>query len=96
MLKTENTYRNRNCQDADVKPIVRDPRDDDRILVESGTETFPVPHEPSEVEQLKHQVTHIPFQPWCTSRVKGKVQAEPHKRTERITEDSELSVIQCD
>ena len=56
----------------------------------------PVPHEPSEFEKQKHHLTHIPFQPWCTSCVKGKAQAEPHKRTERSTEDSELPVIQCD
>ena len=56
----------------------------------------PVPHEPSEFEKLKHNLTHIPFQPWCTSCVKGKAQAEPHKRTERIIEDSELPMIQCD
>ena len=54
-----------------------------------------VPHEPSEFEKQKHHLTHIPFQPWCTSCVKGKAQAEPHKRTERITEDSELPVVQC-
>ena len=30
------------------------------------------------------------------SCVKGKAQAEPHKRTERIIEDSELPLIQCD
>ena len=36
------------------------------------------------------------FKQWCTSCVKGKAQAEPHKRTERIIEESELSVIQCD
>ena len=79
-----------------MKPIVQDPKDDDRILVESGAEMAPVSHEPSEFEKLKHQLTHIPFQPWCTSCVKGKAQAEPHKRTERIIEDSELPVIQCD
>ena len=45
---------------------------------------------------MKHEVTHIPFQPWCTSCVKGKAQAEPHKRPERIIEDSELPVVQCD
>ena len=56
----------------------------------------PVPREPSEFEKQKHNLTHIPFQPWCTSCVKGKAQAEPHKRTERIIEDSELPVIQCD
>ena len=85
--------RKRACQDVDVKPVVRDPMDDDRILVESGTEMTLVPHE---FEKQKHNLTHIPFQPWCTSCVKGKAQAEPHKRTERIIEDSELPVIQCD
>ena len=55
-----------------------------------------VPHEPSEFEKQKHYLTHIPFQPWCTSCVKGKAQSEPHKRTARIIEDSELPVIQCD
>ena len=88
--------RKRACQDVDVKPVVRDPMDDDRVLVESGAEMTLVPHEPSEFEKQKHNLTHIPFQPWCTSCVKGKAQAEPHKRTERMTEDSELPVIQCD
>ena len=31
-----NSQGNRTCQDADVKPIVRDPMDDDRVFVESG------------------------------------------------------------
>ena len=88
--------RKRACRDVDVKPVVQDPMDDDRVLVESGTEMTPVPREPSEFEKQKHNLTHIPFQPWCTSCVKGKAQAEPHKRTERIIEDSELPVIQCD
>ena len=45
---------------------------------------------------MKHELTHLPFQPWCTSCVKGKAQTEPHKRIERITEDSELAIVQCD
>ena len=91
-----NYQRKRARQDADVKPVVRDPVDDDRVPVESGAEMTPVPHEPSEFGKEKHNLTHIPFQPWCTSCVKGKAQSEPHKRTERIIEDSELPVIQCD
>ena len=91
-----NCQRKRACQDVDVKPVVRDPMDDDKVLVESGAEKTPVPHEPSEFEKQKHNLTHIPFQPWCTSCVKGKAQSEPHKRIERIVEDSELPVIQCD
>ena len=89
-----NNQRNLACQDADVQPIVRDPMDDDRALVESGAEMTLVPHEPSEFEKQKHHLTHIPCQPWCTSCVKA--QAEPHKRTERIIEDSELPLTQCD
>ena len=81
-----NCWRKRACQDADVKPVVRDPMDDDRVLFESGTEMTPLPHEFSEFEKEKHNLTHIPFQPWCTSCVKA----------ERIIEDSELPVIQCD
>ena len=84
------------CQDADVKPIVQESMDDDRILVESGAEMTLFHMSFSEFEKLKHHPTHIPFQTWCTSCVKGKAQAEPHKRTERIIEDSELPVIQCD
>ena len=72
------------------------PRCCDRVLLESRAEMTPVPHEPSEFEKQKHNLTHIPFQPWCTSCVKSKAQAEPHTRTERIIEDSELPVIQCD
>ena len=56
----------------------------------------PVPHEPSDFERQKHNLTHIPFQPWCTSCVKGKAQAEQDKRTERIIEDSEQPVTQRD
>ena len=58
-----NCQRKRACQNADVKLAVRDPMDDDRVLVESGAEMTPVPHEPSEVEKQKHNLTHIPFQP---------------------------------
>ena len=56
-----NCQRKRACQDVDVKPVVRDPMDDDRVLVESGTEMTPVPHEPSEFEKQKHNLTHFLF-----------------------------------
>ena len=57
---------------------------------------FPALCEPCEREIMNHELTHIPFTPWCTSCVKGKAQAEPHKRIERIAEDSELPIVQCD
>ena len=55
---------------------------------------IPAPCEPSEMGEMKHELTHVPFQPWCTSWVKGKAQAEHHKRIERITENSELPIVQ--
>ena len=67
---------------------------DDRIPVEAGAELIPIPS--SEPEKMKHELTHIPFKPWCTSCVKGKAQSEPHKRIERTVEDSELPTAQCD
>ena len=49
-LKSITTIREkRACQDVDVKPVVRDSLDDDRVLVESGAEMTPVPHEPFRV-----------------------------------------------
>ena len=79
-----------------VQPVVEDPVDADRFLVETGAEPFSVPCEPSESEKTKHELTRIPFTPWCTSCVKGKAQSEPHKCIERTIEDSEPSSVQCD
>ena len=47
--------RKRACRDVDVKPVVQDPMDDDRVLVESGTEMTPVPCEPSRVRKTETQ-----------------------------------------
>ena len=71
--------------------------DDDRILIESGAGMTFLPHEPSEFGKLKLPLTHIShFNPGAGHVARGRTQAEPHKRTERIAEDSELPVIQCD
>ena len=45
--------RKRACQDVVVKPVVRDPMDDDRVLVESGAEMTLVPNEPSEFKKTE-------------------------------------------
>ena len=82
--------------DAIVQPIVEDPIYDDRIPVVAGAEPIPTPCEPSEFEKMKHELTHIPSKPRSTSCVKGKAQAEPHKRIERTIEDSELPINKRD
>ena len=67
-----------------------------RFVSGVGEEPISTPCEPSECEKMKHELTHSPFKPWCTSCVKGTAQAETHKRIERIIEDSELPSVQCD
>ena len=79
-----------------MQPIVEDPVDADRVSLATKAEPIPIPCEPSESEKMKHDLTHIPFKPRYTSCVKGKAQSEPHKRIERIIEDSELPIVQCD
>ena len=56
------------------KPVVEDPVDDDRILAEAEAGMIPAPCERSESEKMNHKLTHIPFQPWCTSCIKDKAQ----------------------
>ena len=55
-----------------------------------------MPCDPSESEKMKHDLTHIPFKPWCTSCVKSKAESDTYKRVERIIEHSELPIVQCD
>ena len=81
---------------AVVQPVVQDPVEDDRISAGAGAGMMPAPCEPSEIEKTKHDLTHIPFQPWCTSYAEGKAPAEPHKRIERVTEDNEFPTDQND
>ena len=92
-----NVRENVPCQDVNVKPFVRDPMDDDRVLVESGTEMTPVPHEPSEFEKQKHNLISHPI----ATMVHIVRQRQRHKRNHTseqsaFIEDSELPVIQCD
>ena len=88
-----NNQRKPACQDADVKPIVRDPMDDDRVLVESGAEMTLVPHKPpsSKTETSSHShpmsaMVHIMRQRQSTS---GTTQTNrTHYRRQRTPSDT--------
>ena len=58
--------------DAVVRPGVEDPVEDGRIPAEAGAGMIAAPCEHSEIVKMKHELTHIPVQPWRTSCVKGK------------------------
>ena len=46
--------------------------EDDRIPTKTRAGMIRAPCEPSEIEKPKHDLTHIPFQPWGKSCVKSK------------------------
>lgn len=39
---------------------------------------LPVPSPPSEVERLLHELTHLPYAPWCEACVRGRGRDLPH------------------
>jgi hypothetical protein len=41
-----------------------------------------VPYEPTQQEKELHDLTHVPFQPWCTICVRAKGRADHHRRKE--------------
>ena len=38
------------------------------------------PAEPSRDERARHELTHVPFRPWCRHCVSGKAADNPHQR----------------
>ena len=40
----------------------------------------PVPEAPSEREKREHQLTHLPYRPWCESCVAAKARDSAHRR----------------
>ena len=45
-----------------------------------------VAKEPTEEERRQHQLTHIPYAPWCASRLKHRARQDQHRRTGRARE----------
>ena len=38
------------------------------------------PTEPSDATRRHHELTHLPFQPWCERCVRGRAPVPPHRR----------------
>ena len=41
------------------------------------------PGQPTRDERARHDLTHLPFRPWCEYCVAGKAAADPHRRLVR-------------
>ena len=58
---------------------------------QQSAQTLRFPREPSQAEKEKHELTHMPYQPWCRACVEGKGKINRHQ-----TSRSHQPVIQLD
>ena len=54
------------------------------------------PNEPTEVERLAHNRTHIPFADCCESCVRGRGRDDPHRARQDQVEGNPIPVVQCE
>ena len=54
------------------------------------------PGQPTERERRQHELTHLPFRPWCADCVAGAAAANPHRRHGPRADDEGLVKISVD
>jgi len=71
--------------------------DDDAPLGALVPDIIPTPKRPSQPEVEAHNLTHVPFAPWCPFCVSGKAKDKPHKRSRQL-DDEHVRVprLECD
>ena len=57
-----------------------DPEQEGEEKIRSKTRA--APEEPSEKEREEHEMTHLPYQAWCSHCVAGKAPSEAHRKQE--------------
>jgi hypothetical protein len=50
------------------------------------------PGQPTRTERAAHELTHLPFRPWCADCVAGKAADDPHRRAAREEDDGPVKV----
>ena len=63
---------------------------------ERGAETIPLVTPPSQEEIEQHELTHVPYQPWCTSCVMARGRQDRCLVDERRKKDREIPTISMD
>ena len=53
------------------------------------------PGQPTRREREEHEVTHLPYRPWCQHCVRGKAKSSQHRRSEN-TADRQVPVVAMD
>ena len=78
----------------DLTEAPRNPfTEDDNLLIETRAATAPM--KPSKAEQENHNLTHIPYAPWCPLCVAARGRDSPHRSQSEAVEH-EGSIIQFD
>jgi hypothetical protein len=50
------------------------------------------PGQPTREERARHDLTHLPFRPWCADCVAGRAADDPHRRVVRDDDDGPTKV----
>jgi hypothetical protein len=50
------------------------------------------PGQPTREERARHDLTHLPFRPWCADCVAGRAADDPHRRVARSDDDGPTKV----
>ena len=52
----------------------------DEVMEEVPVRARRPPKEPTELERIKHEATHIPYRSWCQHCIRGRGRNKPHLR----------------
>ena len=50
------------------------------------------PTAPTRQERLRHELTHVPFRPWCPECVAGQAADNPHRSQHKDDDDGIIKV----
>ena len=60
----------------------------EEVAIENpAVRAVPDPGQPTREERAMHELTHLPFRPWCADCVAGRAANDPHRRLAREVDD---------
>ena len=85
-------------RDAETAGIMDVVEEEDLAEPVEGVEESPVrakkaPKEPTELERLRHEATHLPYRSWCEYCIKGRGRFRPHLRKGEADEEGAVPNI---
>ena len=83
-------------EDGDAPPPPEPHPEQRRPRGEQRVRPMPRPVTPTPLERENHELTHLPFAPWCRFCVLARSQSDPHRRTRKHKGDATVPVVSFD